>query len=62
MNDYFSSRRNASYRDIMDFLGKMRGALRLSVGLGTNLADLDRFVAFAREVKKESRVRVEAGE
>ena len=34
-------------------LGKMRGAMRVSVGLATNLEDLDQFIEFAKAVELE---------
>lgn len=43
---YYSSRNNGDYRDMMAYLEKMRGAIRVSVGIPTTKRDLDRFVAF----------------
>ncbi|MBI1265825.1 MAG: aminotransferase class V-fold PLP-dependent enzyme [Cryomorphaceae bacterium] len=44
---YYTSRDKGDYYDMIAFLGKMRGAIRLSVGLATTKADIDEFVKFA---------------
>ena len=46
LSKYFSSRDRGNYRDMMASLGIMRGATRVSVGIATTAADLDRFVRF----------------
>jgi selenocysteine lyase/cysteine desulfurase len=46
LSKYFSSRDRGNYRDMMTSLGIMRGATRVSVGIATSVADLDRFVRF----------------
>jgi len=43
---YFTSRDCGNYYDMIAFLGKMRGAIRVSVGLATVKADLDAFLRF----------------
>ncbi len=50
MSTYFSTHQKGDYHDMVATLGKMRGAIRVSVGLATNLADLDAFVEFAGEM------------
>ncbi len=45
---YFSSRDRGDYYDMIHALGKMRGAIRISIGYPTNHADLDAFLAFIR--------------
>jgi selenocysteine lyase/cysteine desulfurase len=50
MSKYFSTHEKGDYHDMVTTLGKMRGAIRVSVGLATNLADLDAFVDFAQGV------------
>lgn len=54
MAKYFSVRAEGDYFDIVHFLGKMRGAIRVSVGLATNFADLDKFVQFAAQVQNKA--------
>lgn len=44
---YYTSRDKGDYYDMIAFLGKMRGAIRLSVGMATTKADIDAFVKFA---------------
>jgi molybdenum cofactor sulfurtransferase len=44
ISKYFMSRDQGDYFDMIHFLHKMRGATRLSVGIATNTADLDKFV------------------
>jgi selenocysteine lyase/cysteine desulfurase len=46
LSKYFSSRDKGNYRDMMASLGIMRGATRVSAGIATSVADLDRFVRF----------------
>jgi selenocysteine lyase/cysteine desulfurase len=48
---YINRDENSGYKDMIETLGKMRGAVRISVGLGTNQADLDEFVEFCLGVK-----------
>lgn len=50
MSTYFSTHDKGDYHDMVATLGKMRGAIRVSVGLATNEADLDTFVDFVRGV------------
>ncbi|MCC6185832.1 MAG: aminotransferase class V-fold PLP-dependent enzyme [Chitinophagaceae bacterium] len=46
---YFAIGETGSYKDKINFLGKMRGAIRVSFGIATIQADIDRFVAFAKQ-------------
>ena len=48
LNDYFRSRATADYNDMTRFLGKPRGAVRISVGIPTVTADIDRFINFVK--------------
>ncbi len=48
MTRYFSTHENGDYYDMVATLGKMRGAIRVSVGLATNKQDLDTFIEFAK--------------
>lgn len=47
---YFMSRDEGDYRDMISYLGKMRGATRVSVGLPTVSCDLDVFVGFVEKI------------
>ena len=44
---YFTSREHGNYHDMIRYLGKMRGATRVSVGFASSEKDIERFVAFA---------------
>lgn len=46
---YFSSRDQGNYQDMVQFLGTMRGSVRLSVGIPTVRKDIDGFVEFAKQ-------------
>ncbi len=48
---YFSSRNTGNYHDMFEFLGKMRGAIRISVGIPTTMGDIERFVQFLQKFK-----------
>jgi molybdenum cofactor sulfurtransferase len=48
---YFSSRNTGSYHDMIEFLGKMRGAIRISVGIPTTMGDIERFMQFLEKFK-----------
>jgi molybdenum cofactor sulfurtransferase len=48
MAQYFSGREKGDYHDMVAYLGKMRGAIRASVGVATNVADLDAFLALVQ--------------
>jgi len=51
---YFMSRDSGNFHDMITFLGKMRGATRLSVGLATSKHDLDCFIGFVTELRDHS--------
>ena len=44
---YFTSRDRGNYHDMIRYLGKIRGATRVSVGIASSESDLDRFIRFA---------------
>lgn len=46
LSKYYVSHEKGNYKDMINYLGKMRGATRVSVGMGTNKADLDAFISF----------------
>jgi molybdenum cofactor sulfurtransferase len=60
--NYFTSRDHGNYQDMIRFLGKMRGATRISVGLASSEKDLDHFIRFARTLlnKKAGRIALAA--
>jgi molybdenum cofactor sulfurtransferase len=43
---YYSSRDDGDYREMIIFLNKMRGSTRVSLGIATNIADLEKFESF----------------
>ena len=47
IKDYFDGRDQGDYDDFVNFTGKMRGAIRLSIGIPTTRSDIDRFMRFA---------------
>jgi len=51
---YFTSRESGNYSDMINFLQRMRGATRISVGIATNQNDLDAFISFAKELKDKT--------
>jgi molybdenum cofactor sulfurtransferase len=53
---YFMSRHTWNRDDMMAFIGKMRGAVRVSVGIATNQSDLDKFVDFVKSLANKSYV------
>lgn len=48
---YFSGRERGNYYDMIQYLNKMRGAVRISVGIATNQSDLDAFIRFVEGMK-----------
>lgn len=47
LKSYFTSRDHGDYFDFINFIGKIRGAVRISIGFPTNKADINRFIAFS---------------
>ena len=47
---YFRNRKIGNYADMINFLQKMRGATRVSVGIATNQNDLDTFISFVKKL------------
>lgn len=45
---YFTSHSTGDFQDMITALGRMRGAIRISVGLASNFADVYRFVTFLK--------------
>jgi molybdenum cofactor sulfurtransferase len=48
LSSFFSSRDHRSYKDMVSYLGKMRGAIRISIGIPTIEADLDILLNFSK--------------
>lgn len=51
---YFSSRDKGDYHDMIQYLHKMRGATRISVGIPTVKKDLLNFIAFVKSLQNRS--------
>lgn len=51
---YFSGRSTGDYFDMVAFLGKMRGATRVSLGLATIKRDIDQFVEMVKTLKDQT--------
>lgn len=49
MSQYFTTREDGNYFDMMSYLGKLRGAIRISVGIPTTKSDLDAFLHVIHE-------------
>jgi selenocysteine lyase/cysteine desulfurase len=56
MAKYFSSRKTGNMHDMFEFLGYMRGAIRISVGIPTTMDDIERFVEFLQKYKDKKAV------
>lgn len=54
LTDYFTHRDAGNCDDVMNFLNKMRGATRVSVGIATTKKDLDTFVDFIKSIKDKT--------
>ena len=50
---YFMSRDEGDYHDMTTFLGKMRGATRVSVGIPTSQKDILKFLDFAKSLRNK---------
>ncbi len=51
---YFANRRSADYEDMRSFLGKPRGAVRVSVGIPTTRTDIETFIGLAETFLNKS--------
>lgn len=54
LSRYFTSRDNGNYNDIINYLKKMRGATRVSLGISTTKADVDTYVDFIKSIKDKT--------
>ena len=52
LGQYFSTRDRGGHRDMIEFLGKLRGAIRISLGIASSFQDVEAFLAFARSQLK----------
>ena len=50
LKNYFESRSIGDYDEFISFLGKPRGAVRLSIGLATTISDIEKFISFAKSL------------
>jgi molybdenum cofactor sulfurtransferase len=48
LKKYFTSRAHGDYEDMIQFMGKMRGAVRISIGMATTATDIVKFIRFAK--------------
>jgi hypothetical protein len=48
LHEYFEGRENGDYDEFITFQGRPRGAVRLSIGLATTIADIEKFFLFAK--------------
>lgn len=59
LEQYFTSREDGDYFELINFIGEMRGAVRISVGIATTATDIQKFTGFAKtflnkSIQKES--------
>ena len=48
LKSYFLTRSQGDYYDFINFTGKLRGAVRISIGLATIRSDIEKFIGFAK--------------
>ncbi len=56
MSTYFLTHEKGDYHDMVNYLGKMRGATRVSVGIATNKRDLDVFIALIATLRNKEKI------
>jgi molybdenum cofactor sulfurtransferase len=49
LKDFFINRKEGDYNDMINHLGKLRGAVRVSIGFPTTIADIEKFIGFAKK-------------
>ena len=54
LEKYFTGRANGDYDDMIKFMGKMRGAVRISIGLATTTIDIAKFLRFTKTLLNKS--------
>ena len=53
LSSYFTSRDSGDFNDMIQFLHKMRGATRVSVGISTSMRDLETFLDFVKGMRNK---------
>jgi molybdenum cofactor sulfurtransferase len=48
LKSYFTGRNDGDYDDMINFIGKMRGAVRLSIGISTTSQDIGKFLRLTK--------------
>jgi molybdenum cofactor sulfurtransferase len=48
LSKYFTIHEDGNFGNKLDFMGRLRGATRISVGISTNKADIETFITFAK--------------
>lgn len=51
---YFTSRDFGDYKDIMNFFGNIRGAIRASVGIATTEADIQKLIQLIKQLQNKT--------
>jgi hypothetical protein len=53
-NGMILTKKEMTYTEMVYLIGRMRGAVRVSVGIATNQSDLDEFIAFSASIQNLS--------
>lgn len=48
LTEYFTEKETGDYYDFINYLGRPRGAVRMSIGIATVKKDIDKFIEFAK--------------
>ncbi|MGK0391376.1 MAG: molybdenum cofactor sulfurtransferase [Maribacter sp.] len=59
--EYFDNFGTGSFKEIVAFMGKLRGAVRISVGIASNFNDVTAFLAFAEGFQNQLACDIEFG-
>jgi molybdenum cofactor sulfurtransferase len=54
LKKFFIDREHGDYDDMIQYIGKMRGAVRISFGLATTTIDIAKFIRFAKSLLNKS--------
>ncbi len=54
LSKYFTENESGNFGDRTNFYGKFRGATRISVGISTNKADIQKFIEFVRSFRNST--------
>ncbi len=60
-SEYFDNFKTGSFREIVAFMGKLRGAVRISVGIASNFNDAEAFIGFALGFQNQFACELEFG-